>query len=142
MHGVQDMINQNSRVLIVDDFETVRLFLRNALSQIGIDNVEEATNGREALEALEQAHQAGHAFDIVFCDWNMPEMTGYELLNEVRHTAHLQHVPFVMVTAESEDSNVEIALKAGATDYITKPFTVDGLKSKIESIVTRLKKAS
>ena len=135
------MIKENPRILIVDDFETVRLFLRNALSQIGIDNVDEASHGREGLEMLQEAHKSGTPYDIVFCDWNMPEMTGFELLTMIRKTNEFKSLPFIMVTAESEAGSVETALNAGTTDYITKPFTVDGLRAKIESIVNRLQKA-
>ncbi len=133
-------MKQNPRILIVDDFETVRLFLRNALNQIGIENIEEAGDGKEALQMIEDWHKRSQSFDMVFCDWNMPEMTGIELLQELRRTPHLKNLPFVMVTAESETSSVENALKAGTTDYITKPFTVDGLREKIESIFNRLQK--
>ena len=135
------MIKRNPRILVVDDFETVRLFLINALSQIGIDNVDEAANGVEALERIQKCHKAGQPFDIVFCDWNMPEMTGLELLHRLRSTPEYAQLPFVMVTAESESASVESAAKAGTTDYITKPFTVDGLRDKIETIFNRLAKA-
>ena len=134
-------MKHNPRILIVDDFETVRLFLRNALNQIGIENIEEAGDGKEALQLLRDNVKQNKTFDMVFCDWNMPEMTGIELLQEIRKTNELRALPFVMVTAESETSSVENALKAGTTDYITKPFTVDGLREKIESIFTRLAKA-
>ncbi len=135
------MMKENPRILIVDDFETVRLFLRNALNQIGIENIEEAGDGREALSMIQNSKKTNTPFDMVFCDWNMPEMTGIELLHEIRKSADFKSLPFVMVTAESETSSVENALKAGTTDYITKPFTVDGLREKIESIFSRLQKA-
>lgn len=134
-------MKENPRILIVDDFETVRLFLRNALNQIGIENIEEAGDGKEALQMIQDNKKKGHSFDMVFCDWNMPEMTGIELLHEIRRSSEFKGLPFVMVTAESETSSVENALKAGTTDYITKPFTVDGLREKIESIFNRLQKA-
>jgi two-component system, chemotaxis family, chemotaxis protein CheY len=134
-------MTENPKILIVDDFETVRLFLRNALNQIGLENIEEAGDGKEALQVIEDFRKRSENFDIVFCDWNMPEMTGIELLNHVRRTAHLKDLPFVMVTAESETVSIETALKSGATDYITKPFTVDGLRDKIESILKRLQSA-
>jgi two-component system chemotaxis response regulator CheY len=134
-------MKENPRILIVDDFETVRLFLRNALNQIGIENIEEAGDGKEALQSIQDNKKKGLPFDMVFCDWNMPEMTGIELLHEIRKSADFKQLPFVMVTAESETSSVENALKAGTTDYITKPFTVDGLREKIESIFNRLQKA-
>lgn len=130
------------RILIVDDFETVRLFLRNALNQIGIVKIEEANDGKEAYQMLQDSRKKGEPFDMVFCDWNMPEMTGLELLVEIRKSNEFRQMPFVMVTAESETSSVESALKAGTTDYITKPFTVDGLREKIESIFDRLKKVA
>lgn len=135
-------MNASPRVLIVDDFETVRLFLRNALNQIGITNIEEAGDGKEALQILVDGKKKGQPYDMIFCDWNMPEMSGLDLLVEVRKSSEFRQLPFVMVTAESETSSVETALKAGTTDYITKPFTVDGLREKIESIFDRLRKAA
>lgn len=134
-------MKNNPRILIVDDFETVRLFLRNALNQIGMENIEEAGDGKEALQMINDSKKSGNPFEMVFCDWNMPEMTGIELLQEIRKSTDHKNLPFVMVTAESETSSVENALKAGTTDYITKPFTVDGLREKIESIFNRLQKA-
>ena len=92
------------RILIVDDFETVRLFLRNALNQIGIENINEAGDGREALQMIQEYKKSGEPFEMIFCDWNMPEMTGLELLQELRKTAEFKTLPFVMVTAESESS--------------------------------------
>ena len=133
-------MNENPKILIVDDFETVRLFLRNALNQIGIENIEEAADGREALQLISAAKKSGEQFDLIFCDWNMPEMTGLELLKELRKTSDFKNLPFVMVTAESETASVSNAVKAGTTDYITKPFTVDGLREKIETIFSRLSK--
>lgn len=134
-------MKDNPRVLIVDDFETVRLFLRNALNQIGIENIEEACDGKEAWQLIVDGKKKNSPYDMVFCDWNMPEMTGLELLQLIRGSADFKRLPFVMVTAESETSSVQSALKAGTTDYITKPFTVDALREKIESIFTRLSKA-
>ncbi len=135
-------MKRNPKILIVDDFETVRLFLRNALNQIDIENIEEASDGKEALHMIMNEQKSPKPFDLVFCDWNMPEMTGIELLTELRKVPETQALPFVMVTAESETSSVESALRAGSTDYITKPFTVDGLREKIEGIFSRLVKAS
>ncbi len=119
------------KILVVDDFSTMRRIVRNILKQIGHTDVEEAEHGKEALQKLQQG-----GFDFVVSDWNMPVMTGLELLVEVRADPALKHLPFLMVTAESKQENVVEAIKAGVNNYIVKPFTADVLKSKIDKILT------
>lgn len=131
-----------SKILVIDDFETVRVFLRRALNELGMTNILEAANGKEALDLLKQQAAQNDPVVLVFCDWNMPEMTGIELLKEVRKTAQLEKTLFVMVTAESETGYLKDAVDQGVTDYIVKPFSVNTLRNKIFLIQERLKKSA
>ena len=118
------------KILVVDDYSTVRRIVRNLLDQIGYKEVEEAGNGVEALEKIKATR-----FDLVISDWNMEPMTGLDLLKEVRGHATLGKTPFIMVTAESKTENVIAAKQAGASQYIVKPFTAETLKAKIASVI-------
>ena len=122
----------NMKVLIVDDFSTMRKILRNILKQIGFANLSEAESGKSALKELKK-----EKFDLIMCDWNMPEMTGLELLNEVRSDDELKDTPFVMVTAEAQQENIVAAVKAGVSNYIVKPFTAETVNQKLDSIFDR-----
>jgi two-component system chemotaxis response regulator CheY len=119
----------NMRVLIVDDFATMRRILKNILKQIGLKNISEAENGKAALKELRT-----EKFDLVLCDWNMPEMPGIELLNQVRSDDQLKAIPFVMVTAEAKRENILEAVKAGVSSYIVKPFTAETINEKLKKI--------
>ena len=120
----------NGKVLVVDDYSTMRRIIRNLLSQIGFADVDEAPDGPTALRKL----QAG-GFTLVISDWNMEPMTGLQLLQEVRSSAQLKSLPFIMVTAESKTDNVVAAKQAGVSNYIIKPFNAETLKKKIESVL-------
>jgi two-component system chemotaxis response regulator CheY len=122
-------MDPNMKVLIVDDFATMRRILRNILKQIGLKNITEADNGKAALKELRN-----DKFDLVLCDWNMPEMPGIELLNQVRSDAQLKGIPFVMVTAEAKKENILEAVKAGVSSYIVKPFTAETVGEKLNKI--------
>jgi len=117
-------------VLIVDDYRTMLRIIRNLLKQIDFDNVDEATDGVQALTKL----RAGN-FGLVISDWNMEPMTGLQLLTEVRGDAKLKDTPFIMITAESKAENVVAAKAAGVSNYIVKPFNAETLKSKIEKVL-------
>jgi two-component system chemotaxis response regulator CheY len=121
--------NKNMNVLIVDDYTTMLRILRNLLRQIELTNVEEATDGNDALVKLRKATP-----DLIISDWNMQPMTGLDLLKAVRADAKLKHIPFIMVTAESKTENVIVAKKAGVSNYIVKPFNADTLRAKIASV--------
>jgi two-component system chemotaxis response regulator CheY len=136
------MLTEKSRILVVDDFEMVRVMLKRCLTTLGYADVQEAVDGRQALEIIKAADKAKTPFGLVFADWNMPHMSGLELLQACRAEAALKTLPFVMVTAESERQFVVQALNAGATDYIIKPFSEDTLQKKIEKISARLKRAA
>jgi two-component system chemotaxis response regulator CheY len=122
-------MDKNMRILIVDDYATMRRILRNLLTQIGFDNIEEAGDGVTALERLRESW-----YGLVISDWTMEPMTGLQLLKEVRADSKLKSTPFIMVTAESKTENVIAAKQAGVSNYIVKPFNADTLKQKMESI--------
>lgn len=115
-------------ILVVDDFPAMVRIIRNLLRQIGYGDVDDARGGDEALAKL-KARRHG----LVISDWNMAPMTGFELLRHVRADEALKGTPFIMVTAESSTANVLAARKAGASNYILKPFNVDTLRAKIEA---------
>ena len=119
-----------TKVLIVDDYKTMLRIIRNLLKQLEFDNVEEATDGQEALAKL----RAGQ-FGLVISDWNMQPMTGLDLLKEVRADARLKDTPFIMITAESKTENVVAAKQAGVSNYIVKPFNAETLRGKIEKVM-------
>jgi two-component system chemotaxis response regulator CheY len=119
----------NMKVLIVDDFSTMRKILRNVLKQMGFTNMIEADNGKTALKVLKK-----ESFDLILCDWNMPEMSGLELLKKVRSDNDLKSIPFIMATAEAQQDNILEAVKAGVTNYIVKPFTAETVKEKLTKI--------
>lgn len=118
-------------ILVVDDYKTMIRIIRNLLKQLGFDDVDEAADGKEALNKLRE-----RKYGLVISDWNMEPMTGYELLREVRGDPGLARTPFIMVTAESKTENVVAAKKAGVNNYIVKPFNAATLKSKIDSVFT------
>jgi two-component system chemotaxis response regulator CheY len=123
-------MDKSTNVLIVDDYKTMLRIIRNLLKQLEIDNVEEATDGQEALAKL----RAG-SFGLVISDWNMQPMTGLDLLKEVRADARLKDTPFIMITAESKTENVVAAKQAGVSNYIVKPFNAETLREKIEKVM-------
>jgi two-component system chemotaxis response regulator CheY len=126
-------VNKNLKILIVDDFATMRKVIRNLLKQGGFENVVEAEDGAAALKVLKS-----QPVDFVISDWNMPNMSGLELLKAVRADEELKELPFLMVTAEALKDNVVAAVKAGVSNYIVKPFTAEVLNEKIEKIVKSL----
>jgi two-component system chemotaxis response regulator CheY len=123
-------IDKSMSVLIVDDYKTMLRIIRNLLKQIDFNNVEDATDGADALGKL----RAG-SFGLVISDWNMAPMTGLQLLQEVRADARLKTMPFIMITAESKTENVIAAKQAGVSNYIVKPFNAETLREKIEKVL-------
>jgi two-component system chemotaxis response regulator CheY len=127
-------VNKKIKILIVDDFATMRKVIRNLLKQSGYENVSEAEDGVAAMNALKSTK-----IDFVISDWNMPNMTGIELLRAVRSDNELSALPFLMVTAESLKDSVVEAVKAGVSNYIVKPFTAEVLGEKIDKILENIK---
>ena len=123
-------MDRDTPVLIVDDDKTMLRIIRNLPKQIDIENVEEASDGAEALLKLRAAD-----FGLVISDWNMAPMTGLDLLKEVRADPRPRHIPFIMITAESKTENVAAAKQAGVSNYIVKPFNAETLRDKIAKAV-------
>ena len=121
------------RFLVVDDFSTMRRIVRSLLKESGYTDVDEAEDGVVALKKLLTSK-----FDFVVCDINMPNMNGFELLNEVKSNDLLKHIPVLMVTAEARKEDILLAAKSGAAGYIVKPFTKSILDEKISLILTKL----
>lgn len=130
----EQMYDQNMKILVVDDFSTMRRIIKNILREIGYSNVEEADDGSTALEKLK-----GGGFDFVVTDWNMPNMPGIELLKAIRLDPVLKETPVLMVTAEAAKENVVTAVQAGVNNYIVKPFTAAALKERIDLILEKFK---
>jgi two-component system chemotaxis response regulator CheY len=121
------------KILVVDDFSTMRRIIRNLLRDLGFENVAEADDGNTALPQLKRG-----GFDFLITDWNMPGMTGMELLEAVRSDEELASLPVLMVTAEAKREQIVAAAQAGVNGYIVKPFTAMTLKEKIDKIFERI----
>lgn len=126
-------MDKNMKILVVDDFSTMRRIIRNLLRDLGYNNTEEADDGNSALPVL----KAGD-FDFLVTDWNMPGMSGIELLKAVRADERLESLPVLMVTAESKREQIIEAAQAGVNGYIVKPFTAITLKGKLDKIFERI----
>lgn len=123
------------KILVVDDFSTMRRIVKNILKQLGYENIDEAEDGVQAYSKLKNG-----GFGFVVADWNMPNMDGIELLKKVRSDPELKDMPFLMVTAEAKKEKVIEAIKAGVNNYIVKPFTAEVLKEKMDKIFEKLGK--
>ena len=121
--------DKNMKFLVVDDFSTMRRIVRNLLKELGFPNVDEAEDGVVALQKLR-----GSGFDFVISDWNMPNMDGLALLQNIRADAALKKLPVLMVTAEAKKENIVAAAQAGASGYVVKPFTAATLDEKLNKI--------
>jgi two-component system chemotaxis response regulator CheY len=121
------------KILVVDDFSTMRRIIKNLLKDLGFANIQEADDGNTALPMLNQGD-----FDFVVTDWNMPGMQGIDLLRAIRADEKLKHLPVLMVTAEAKKEQIVAAAQAGVNGYVIKPFTAGTLKQKLEKIFERL----
>lgn len=126
-------MDKSIKILVVDDFATMRKVIRNLLKQSGYENIVEAEDGVNALKILKS-----QKIDFIVSDWNMPNMSGLELLKAVRADEDLKTLPFLMVTAEALQENVVAAVKAGVSNYIVKPFTSETLDEKIKKIMEKM----
>ncbi|PKO70106.1 MAG: chemotaxis protein CheY [Betaproteobacteria bacterium HGW-Betaproteobacteria-14] len=129
------MADTKMKFLVVDDFSTMRRIVRNLLKELGFLNVDEAEDGAVALSKLTSEH-----FDFVVTDWNMPNMDGLTLLQQIRANAQLKHLPVLMITAEAKKENIVAAAQAGASGYIVKPFTAGTLSEKLNKIIEKLER--
>jgi two-component system chemotaxis response regulator CheY len=123
-------VNKDMAILVVDDYKTMLRIIRNLLKQLDFGNVDDATDGSEALQKLRDKE-----YGLIISDWNMEPMTGLELVREVRSDKKLKALPFIMVTAESKTENVVAAKEAGVSNYIVKPFNAETLKQKMVSVL-------
>lgn len=126
-------MKKDIKILVVDDFSTMRRIIKNLLRDLGFQNITEADDGKTALPILKQG-----GIEFLVTDWNMPGMTGIELIGEVRKDPKLAHIPILMVTAEAKREQIIAAAQAGVNGYVVKPFTATVLKEKIEKIFERL----
>ena len=126
-------MDKSMKILIVDDFSTMRRIIKNLLGELGYSNTSEADDGSTALPMLK-----GGNFDFLITDWNMPVMAGIDLLKAVRADDKLKTLPVLMVTAEAKRDQIVEAAQAGVNSYIIKPFTAETLKDKIEKIFERV----
>lgn len=127
------MPDYKMKILIVDDFATMRRIVKNILKQIGFENIEEAEDGEQAFIKLKSGN-----FKFVVSDWNMPNLDGIGLLKKVRSDPDLKNLPILMVTAEAEKEKVMEAIKAGVSNYVVKPFTAEILKEKMDKILIKM----
>ncbi|SHE23163.1 chemotaxis response regulator CheY [methanotrophic endosymbiont of Bathymodiolus puteoserpentis (Logatchev)] len=129
-------MDKNMKILVVDDFSTMRRIVRNLLRDLGFTNTFEADDGKTALPMLQ-----GGSYDFLVTDWNMPGMTGIDLLKAVRADPKLVNLPVLMVTAEAKREQIILAAQTGVNGYVIKPFTAATLREKIEKIFERIDNA-
>lgn len=127
------MENPKKNVLVVDDVEMTRKIICKILNRIGFDSIFEADDGPEALSILEE-----FPIGLIITDWNMPQMSGLELLKKIRANPEHQHIPVLMITAEGQEEYLLAAVKAGADNYVVKPFRAETLKEQIETVFKKL----
>jgi two-component system, chemotaxis family, chemotaxis protein CheY len=128
-------MDKGMKILVVDDFPTMRRIVRNLLKELGYANVDEAEDGLAGLAKLRSGN-----FDFVVSDWNMPNLDGLSMLKEIRADAALSHLPVLMVTAEAKKENIIAAAQAGANGYVVKPFTAATLDEKLSKIIDKMTK--
>jgi two-component system chemotaxis response regulator CheY len=127
-------INRDMRILVVDDFSTMRRIVKNLLKELGFSNFSEAEDGALAWASVE----AAGGYDFIVSDWNMPNMTGIDFLRKVRADPRFKDTPFLLITAEAKRSQILEAAEAGVNGYIVKPFTAATLNEKIQKIFERI----
>ena len=127
------MVDKGLKILVVDDFPTMRRIIRNLLKELGFENVDEAEDGAMALDKLRNG-----GFQFVVSDWNMPNLDGLEMLKQIRQDPNLKDMPVLMVTAEAKKENIVSAAQAGANGYVVKPFTAATLEEKLSKIFEKI----
>jgi two-component system chemotaxis response regulator CheY len=133
-----DEVSKNLKILIVDDMVTMRRILKKHLISLGFTNFNEAHDGTKALTLIKTGIELGVSFDLIISDWNMPGMTGLDLLKEVRAMdGEIKNVPFLMITNETKQGNVVLAVQAGVNGYIGKPFSAHILYEKIQNLCSK-----
>ena len=123
-------MDKNINILIVDDYQIMLIIVRSLLTQLGFNNIDEASDGSSAITKIQEKK-----YDLIISDWNMENITGLDLLKNVRGNETTKNIPFIMVTAESKVENVIAAKQAGVSNYIVKPFNTETLKEKLVSVL-------
>jgi two-component system chemotaxis response regulator CheY len=123
------IVNKTMKILVVDDFATMRRIVKNILTSLGFTNIVEAEDGKQGLSKVMEG-----GVDFIISDWNMPNMMGIEFLRAVRGNPNTKAIPFLMVTAESNKENIVEAVQAGVSNYVVKPFTAETLEQKLQAI--------
>ena len=136
------MFPADTKFLVVDDYSTMRKIVKKILMDLGYSRIEEADDGKPALEKLTAALTSPEPFQCVISDWNMPGMSGLELLKAVRSNPSMKSLPMILATAEGDQANVVEAAKAGVSDYVVKPFTPTTLAEKMKKAYARHNKAA
>lgn len=132
------MFAKEAKILIVDDMTSIRDLVRISLNKLGFENITEAQDGAQALDLINNQQKLGRQYDLILCDWNMPKMMGIDLLKSVRKNPDWEFLPFILITTESEKTNILEAIASGVSDYIVKPFSVTVLQGKMASVHKRL----
>tara|TARA_R110002072_G_scaffold64203_4_gene159569 strand:+ start:8710 stop:9105 length:396 start_codon:yes stop_codon:yes gene_type:complete len=127
-------IDTSMKVIVIDDMMTMRKILSKMLKEIGFSDITEADDGASAWPLIEEAHNTGKPYQLIVSDWNMPNMSGLDLLLKVKDTEGINKAAFLMITAEAEQSKIINVVEAGASDFLVKPFKSDALKDKINKI--------
>lgn len=127
-------LDTKMKVLIVDDMSTMRKIVKGMMMKLGYTDIHEADDGTTGWEQLQNAHGQGKPFQLVLSDWNMPQMTGLDFLKKIRADENFKKLPFLMITAEGEQGNVLIAVKAGVSNFVVKPFSPATLEEKLTKI--------
>ena len=128
------MFPKTIRILVVDDMAAMRMRISNQIKGFGFTHIDQAENGQQAWEKIESSLKEGNPFKLVVSDWNMPELSGVELLEKLRNTYKYKNLPFLMVTAEGEKEQVIRAIKSGVSDYVVKPVSKEDLEKKLENV--------
>lgn len=132
------MFPSDTKILVVDDMRTMRIIVKKALAELNLTNVVEADDGATAWPEIEKALASAEPFRLVITDWNMPQVKGIDLLKQIRANAKTKDLPVIFVTAETEKSQVMEAVKAGVTNFVSKPFTPAALKEKLAAVYAKM----
>lgn len=131
------MFSPNTKFLVVDDFATMRKVVKKVLTELGYSDIQEAEDGKVAFQSIQDAANSGAPFQCIISDWNMPNMTGLELLKACKADSKSKDTPFMLVTAESEKEQIIEAAKAGVSEYVVKPFNAATLKEKLGRVYAK-----
>jgi two-component system chemotaxis response regulator CheY len=128
------MFPPETKILVVDDIPTIRDLVKNQLRALGFKNIIEAVDGEQALKLLVQNNSPGNQIELVVSDWNMPKMTGLELLKQLRASSDWAQLPFILLTSESERDQVTEAILSGVSQYVVKPFAAKSFEEKLKGV--------